>query len=216
MGDAVTNLVFPALARLAVAIPGALLERLEAFVAERGWNLQDGVRILLAYGAALHAPGPGDPTAEETVNAWGAARAELALLRHRAYLADESVRTLRMNVTALEAANAQYRRSLPAVEAEVARLAAAVRALEARCDEQGVTPPPEAPRQPAAAVGPLDVFHRLRAARRDTGPPAGGMTAFTRREVTPGRPSAADPAPGETGSGPSPAGPGRLPGPGAW
>lgn len=167
-----THLVFPPRVRLVVAIPDALLERLEAFVAERGWNLQDGVRILLAYAAALHAPGTCGPTAEETMNAWGAARAELALLRHRAYLADESVRTLRMNVTALEAANAQYRRSLPAVEAELARLSTEVRTLEARCDEQGMTPPPEAPRQPTAVAGPLDVFHRLRAAR--------GATARTR------------------------------------
>ena len=50
-------------------------------------------------------------------------------------MADESVRTLRMNVTTVEAADAPSRRALPTVEAEVTRLAAAVRALEARCDE---------------------------------------------------------------------------------
>ncbi len=64
--------------------------------------------ILLGYGAPVHLlPPPDDP-----LRALGAVRAELATLRHRAYLADEAVRSLRMNLVGLEASVTQARRSL--------------------------------------------------------------------------------------------------------
>jgi hypothetical protein len=167
----VTAALFPRVVRLTVALPDALRQRLETFAAARGWRVEEAARLLLAYAVVTRAGRALTP--EETVNSWGAARAELALLRHRAYLADDAARTLRMNVTGLEASNAQYRRSLPAVEAEVARLAAEVRDLEARCVRRGVPVPAQEPAAPMPAATLLDFFRRTRAAD-DRGGPAGG------------------------------------------
>ncbi len=82
--------------------------RVQPVLQQEGWNQEEGLRILLGYGAAVHLlPPPDDP-----LRALGAARAELATLRHRAYLADEAVRSLRMNLVGLEASVTQARRSL--------------------------------------------------------------------------------------------------------
>lgn len=115
--------------RIAVPIPARLRTRFEAFIRERGWTPEEGVKILLAYAAdALTAS---ERPTEQLHNEWSAARAEMAILRHRAYLADEAIRTLRLNITGLEASNAQYQRSLAIQRARHDRLRRAVAELEA-------------------------------------------------------------------------------------
>ncbi len=82
--------------------------RVRAIAEQEGWGEEEALRILLGYGAAVHLfSAPEDP-----LRAVGAARAELATLRHRAYMADEAVRALRMNLVGLRASVAQARRSL--------------------------------------------------------------------------------------------------------
>lgn len=105
-----SNLVFPPMERITVTVPGHLRERFERFVREKGWTAEEGVRILLAY--AADAVAEHDFTPEETYNEWAAARAEFAVLRHRVYAASEAIRTMKMNITGLQAKNAQYERSL--------------------------------------------------------------------------------------------------------
>ncbi|MDR7555783.1 MAG: hypothetical protein QN157_09255 [Armatimonadota bacterium] len=166
-----TTLIFPKVAQVTVALPDGLRQRLETFAAARGWGVDEAARLLLAYAVVTRAGRALTP--EETVNSWSAARAELALLRHRAYLADDAARTLRMNVTGLEASNTQYRRSLPAVEAEVARLEAEIRDLEAQCIRRGLPVPAPEPVEPPPAAAPLDFFRRTRAAD-GRGDPGGG------------------------------------------
>ncbi|MFN3284712.1 MAG: hypothetical protein ACK45F_00345 [bacterium] len=80
----------------------------DAILRAEGWTEEEGLRILLGYGAAVHLW----PPPEDALRALGAARAELATLRHRAYRADEAVRGLRMNLVGLQASVEQARRSL--------------------------------------------------------------------------------------------------------
>lgn len=77
-------------------------------VEAQGWRVEEGVRILVGYGGAV-ALGAGD---DDPVHALGALRGELASLRHRAYMADEAVRNLQMNLTGLNAEVTQAERSL--------------------------------------------------------------------------------------------------------
>jgi chromosome segregation ATPase len=104
----------------------------------------------------MHAAG----SEEDVFNEWSAARAEMALLRHRAYSADDSIQILEMNVTGLEASNAQFERSLPRVEAEVARLQAEVRDLEERCRWQSIPVPRMEPVRLRAEEELLAFFRR--------------------------------------------------------
>ncbi|MDR5684077.1 MAG: hypothetical protein QN163_08640 [Armatimonadota bacterium] len=91
-----------------IPLTEAAVQEVRSVLEAEGWNEEEGLRILLGYGAAVRlTPPPDDP-----LRALGAARAELATLRHRAYLADEAVRGLRMNLVGLEASVAQARRSL--------------------------------------------------------------------------------------------------------
>lgn len=83
-------------------------QAVDAVLRAEGWAEPEGLRILLGYGAAVHLW----PAPDDALRALGAARAELATLRHRAYLADEAVRGLRMNLVGLEASLEQARRSL--------------------------------------------------------------------------------------------------------
>jgi chromosome segregation ATPase len=116
--------VFPRLARLRIELLDELAERLRAFADARGWALGEAVKILLAYAADTREHRA--RTTGQISNEWSAARAEMARLRHRAYSADEGIRSLQMNARGLEASNGQFQRSLPQVETEVARLQAEV------------------------------------------------------------------------------------------
>lgn len=122
------DLVFPPVERVAVPIPSHLRQRFEDFVREKGWTLEEGVRILLAYGADALTRHRFTP--EETYNEWAAARAEYAVLRHRAYIASEAIRTLTMNIAGLKAKNAQFERSLQQQYARRERLRQALEDLE--------------------------------------------------------------------------------------
>lgn len=124
--------VFPGLTRVKVVVPEHLRERLRAFLEEKGWTVEEGVKILLAYGADRVTAGP--PDLETVHNEWSAARAELAVLRHRAYVADEAVRSLRLNVTGLAAANRQFPRSIADQQARRDRLREALRRVDGRGD----------------------------------------------------------------------------------
>jgi DNA repair ATPase RecN len=133
-------------------MPRVLGERFADFIREKGWTAEEGVKILLAYGAdALTLP---DRTFSEVFNEWAAARAELASLRHRAYLADEAIRGLQMNITGLEATNAQFQESLALQEARRARLRRVVAELEAQLGGEASPGQPssdDAPDRAAAA-----------------------------------------------------------------
>lgn len=145
------QVVFPPLRRLRVRLPRDLDERFVRFIQEKGWTAEEGVKILLAYGAdALTLP---DRTFAEVFNEWAAARAELAALRHRAYLAGEAIRGLQMNTTGLEATNAQFQESLALQEARRARLLRTLAELEAQlaAPSHGQPQPQDAPDQATAA-----------------------------------------------------------------
>lgn len=110
----------PPLRRVALSLRGPLAERFEAFVRTKGWTPQEGAKILLAYAADLAVPRRRAP--EEVRDEWSAARSELAVLRHRAYLAEDAIRTLRLNITGLEKSNLQFRASLAHQRARRERL----------------------------------------------------------------------------------------------
>lgn len=111
----------------------------EAVLRAEGWQQEEGLRILIGYGAAVHL----DEPQEDPLRALRTARAELATLRHRAYLADEAVRGLRMNLTGLLSAVRQARRSLNRLEREVDALRRHARELGIAIPE--AVPPEDAP-----------------------------------------------------------------------
>lgn len=115
-----SEVIFPRIERVTVVVPPALRARFEAFIERKRWTPEEGVKILLAYGA--DAVLRDLRTVEDAYGEWAAARAELSALRHRAYLADEAIRTLRMNIAGLEASNAQFERSLSQQRARQDRL----------------------------------------------------------------------------------------------
>ncbi len=115
-----TEIIFPRLERVAVPVPPGLSARFEAFIRDKGWTREEGVKILLAYGADYLTFE--ELTPEQLYNEWAAARAELSALRHRAYIADEAIRNLRLNITGLEASNSQFQRSFPQQRARRERL----------------------------------------------------------------------------------------------
>ncbi|MDR7414368.1 MAG: hypothetical protein QN202_09315 [Armatimonadota bacterium] len=96
------------LATVHVSLDAEAAQAVDGVLRTEGWTEPEGLRILLGYGAAVHLW----PAPDDALRALGAARAELATLRHRAYLADEAVRGLRMNLVGLEASVEQARRSL--------------------------------------------------------------------------------------------------------
>ncbi|MDQ7850840.1 MAG: hypothetical protein QN152_09760 [Armatimonadota bacterium] len=162
-----SQVVFPPLRRLRVCLPPDLGRRFAHFIREKGWTAEEGVKILLAYGGdALTLP---DRTFAEVFNEWAAARAELAALRHRAYLADEAIRGLQMNITGLEATNAQFRESLAQQEARRARLQ---RTLTEREAQLGAAVSSDRPQAGPASVRPaaadaLRAFWRQRRNRSE-------------------------------------------------
>ncbi len=99
-------------------LDAALWEQVQQIAQAQKWPRDDAILILLGYGAAVHAPtSAGDP-----VDALGAARAEVARLRHRVFSATEAVRDLQMNITGLTASIQQAQKSLVTLEQIVADL----------------------------------------------------------------------------------------------
>ncbi len=120
--------------RVTVVIPPELAGRFESVIKKMGWTREEGVKILLAYGAdALTSE---TRSAEEIYNEWAAARAEMAILRQRAYTAAEAIRTLKLNTTGLEASNNQYRQSLAVQRARLDRLRRTLAAAEAQEEQR--------------------------------------------------------------------------------
>ncbi len=99
-------------------LDAALWEQVQRIAQAQGWPPDDAILILLGYGEAVHMEAEsGDP-----VDALGAARAELARLRHRVFSASEAVRDLHMNITGLTASIQQAQKSLVTLEQIVADL----------------------------------------------------------------------------------------------
>jgi septal ring factor EnvC (AmiA/AmiB activator) len=147
-----------------------------SFAEAMGWPAADAAKILLAYPAAI-AEGA-DLSPAETREALGAARAELATLRHRAFMADETIRTLEMNIAGCTAAIAQFDRSLPLLAARRDALQARWERLAAEAGARGVAVPeePDDPGDPGtAAQRVLGSFRRH--SRGAGGPEGGGATA---------------------------------------
>jgi hypothetical protein len=122
--------VFPRLERVTVTVPEHLRARFRAFIEAKGWTVEEGVKILLAYGVERLKALP--VSLEAAHNEWSAARAELAVLRHRAYVADEAIRSLRLNITGLEATNRQFRHSLAQQRARRDHLREELRRVDGR------------------------------------------------------------------------------------
>jgi FtsZ-binding cell division protein ZapB len=124
-----SEMTFPPIERITVVIPPELVSRFESFVSKMGWTREEGVQILLGYGADVLAGQV--RSAEETYDDWAAARAEMAILRQRVYSATEAIRTLKMNTAGLEASNNQYRQSLAVQRDRRDRLRRALAELKA-------------------------------------------------------------------------------------
>jgi hypothetical protein len=101
--------LFPTLERVAVRLCGSSLNLFEQFVRAMDWPAEDAAKILLAYTLVIEKGRGLSP--EQVRDELGGARAELATLRHRAFMADETIRTLEMNVTGFTAAIEQFERS---------------------------------------------------------------------------------------------------------
>ena len=143
----------------------SLLDRFEAFVKEAGWPSDDAARILLAYPAvvAMGRPLPPEGVREEL----GGARGELATLRHRAFMADETIRVLKMNVAGFAAALNQFERLLPELEGEEARLRGRLSTLTGEAGRRGIT----VPEDPEPVTPQRSLFDFFR--RQSGNPPAG-------------------------------------------
>ncbi|MDR5694820.1 MAG: hypothetical protein QN189_12025 [Armatimonadota bacterium] len=111
----------------------AVLRQVVEVIRAQGWREEEGIRILLGYGFAVHAGTPKD----DLLHSLGAARGELATLRHRAYVADESIRALEMNITGLTASLEQGKRSLMDLEEILTSLRAQVQAMAVRNEASG-------------------------------------------------------------------------------
>ncbi len=115
----------------------------EPVIQAQGWRPEEGLLILLGYGAAVHL----DPPEQDLLHAVGAFRAELATLRHRAFRADETVRALRMNLAGLEASVAQAHRSLRRLEQQVTDLWNRAREADVVLSEEAPPEPQEETRR---------------------------------------------------------------------
>jgi hypothetical protein len=122
------RVIFPPVVHVTVDIFPDLQARFEDLVRDKDWKPEEAARILLAYGAETLAGHR--LSSEETYNEWAAARAEYAVLRHRAYTASEAIRTMKMNISGLQPKNAQYKRSLQQQYARRERLRQALGAFE--------------------------------------------------------------------------------------
>ncbi len=154
--------LFPSLERVRVRFYGPSLILFEQFILAMRWPAEDAVKILLAYPLAIEKGRGLSP--EQVRDELGAARAELATLRHRAFMADETIRTLEMNVTGFTAAIDQFERLLPTLEQQRAAMLARVKHLlpEAAC--RGVEVEEDVPDPVPSQQSLLDFFRRHRGA----------------------------------------------------
>jgi hypothetical protein len=157
MSDAAPRYIFPPMAQVAIHLRGPLRREFEALARDKGWTPEEGVKILLGYAAAVAREQHLSP--EEARNELGAARGELAVLRHRAYMADDGIKTLRMNVTGFEKSLEQFERSLPRLQREEHELQARLAQLLADASRRGVQLDPEEP-EPISAQRSLIDFYR--------------------------------------------------------
>ena len=157
--------LFPPLERVQVRLCGSCLNLFERFVRAMGWPTGDAVKILLAYPLAIEKGRGLSP--EQVRDELGGARAELATLRHRAFMADETVRTLEMNVTGFTAAIEQFERSLPTLEQKRAAVLARFEQLMAEAVGKGIEVEEEVPDSVTPQQSLLDFFRRHRGAPPD-------------------------------------------------
>jgi hypothetical protein len=122
------------------------------------WPAKDAARILLAYPAVV-ARGRG-LSPQDVRDELGAARAELATLRHRAYMADEAIQALERNVTGFTASLRQFEKLLPSLQREEAGLRARLEALLTEPAQRGVAVEPEEPEPIPPTRSLFDFFRR--------------------------------------------------------
>lgn len=150
--------IFPRLEGLTVRLRPPLRREFETFIAERAWTPEEGMKILLGYAAALaRAP---RLSLDEVRNELGAARGELAALRHRAFMADDGIQALEMNVTGYEKALDQFERTLPRLQHEHDSLQAHGVASVEEAIRRGIEVPPEEPMPVPAERSFLDFYRR--------------------------------------------------------
>lgn len=147
MAEPEPRLIFPPMAEVRIALRPGTRRELEAFVREKGWTLDEGVKILLGYAAAVARSAHLSP--EQVSDELGAARAELAVLRHRAFTAGEAIRALRMNATGFEKSLEQFTRTIPRLEREEQALRARLQQLLDRAAQLGIDVAPEEPEPPS-------------------------------------------------------------------
>jgi hypothetical protein len=157
MADAAPRYIFPPMERVVINLRGALRRDFEALAHDKGWTAEEGVKILLGYAAAVARQGR--LSAEEARNELGAARGELAVLRHRAFMADDGIKTLTMNITGFEKSLEQFARSLPRLEREARALQERLTRLIAETARRGIELDPEEP-EPIPAKRSLIDFYR--------------------------------------------------------
>lgn len=150
--------IFPRMGGLTVRLRPPLRREFEAFIVERGWTPEEGVKILLGYAAAVTRASR--LSLDEVRNELGAARGELAALRHRAYMADDAIQTLRMNVTGFEKALDQFERTLPRLQHEHDRLQTRSAALMEEALRRGLEVPPDEQEPVPAQRSFLDFYRR--------------------------------------------------------
>lgn len=154
--------LFPPLGRVRLRLCGSCLNLFEQFVRAMGWPAEDAAKILLAYPLVIEKGKGLSP--EQVRDELGGARAELATLRHRAFMADETIRTLEMNVTGFTAALEQFERSLPTLEQKRAAVLARFEQLMAEAVHKGIEIEEEVPDPVPPQQSLLDFFRRHRSA----------------------------------------------------
>jgi hypothetical protein len=132
-------------------LPDAAWVVAQEILSTQRWQEEEGIRILAGYGFGVHVDAP----AEDLLHAFGAARGELSSLRHRAFMADDAVRNLKMNLTGLRASVQQARQSLERLQEEVA-------ALRKQAQLVGVDPDEIKLAQPSAQDRLFAFFNRAR------------------------------------------------------
>ncbi len=158
MTEPTTERTVPSLTQVSIRLHGTMLARFEAFCRAAGWPPEDTVRILLAYPSVVKRGSGLSP--QEVRDEMGAARGELATLRHRAYMADEALRTLEWNITGFTASLQQFEKLFPSLQREEAALRARLDALQAEAARRGLTVEPEESESPPSTRRLFDFFRR--------------------------------------------------------
>jgi hypothetical protein len=158
VADGDRRLIFPPMERVRVRLHGKTRRDFEALLRARGWTAEEGVKILLGYAAALARADR--LSAEGRRNELGAARGELAVLRHRAFMADDAIRTLTMNVTGFEKSLEQFAKTLPRLERQERALRARLDELLTEAARRGIPIAPEEPETAPVRHHFLDFYRR--------------------------------------------------------